>query len=428
MSLKSHDDSPKGSLATVFLVVLIDLMGFGIILPLLPFYAQIFSAGAVTIGLLYSVYSLGQLIFSPIWGGYSDRIGRRPIMLLSTGGAVIAYIIFGLAESLTVLFLSRIIAGIMGGNISTAQAYISDVTSRENRARGMGLIGAAFGIGFVVGPALATLLIHDGLHDFIAQFISESVADWASANKYSLPGFFAAFLSFCSFLLVWLKLPESIKRKSELVTSNKITPKRLTVFQSEFWKDIGRSDITGNVKPLLSSSFLLSFGEATLYSAFPLFCEKYLGMSAEQVGIQFLYIGIIAVIIQGGLIRPLTKKFGEKPLFTFGCIFLVIGLALIPFATSIPLLSVFLGIMAIGKSLNTPTLFSLISQEAGRSSYGKMLGTSQGLSGLGRVIGPTWGGVLFGLLYWSPFVATAAILTTTIAIGVIIQRNSASVV
>jgi MFS transporter, DHA1 family, tetracycline resistance protein len=134
----------KPALATVFLVVMIDLLGFGIVLPLLPFYAQEFAASAVTIGLLYSVYSFMQLIFSPIWGSWSDRIGRRPIMLLSTFGAVIAYIIFGLAESVGVLFLSRIVAGMMGGNISTAQAYIADVTDSENRARGMGLIGAAF--------------------------------------------------------------------------------------------------------------------------------------------------------------------------------------------------------------------------------------------------------------------------------------------
>ena len=158
----------KPALATVFLVVMIDLLGFGIVLPLLPFYAQEFSASAVTIGLLYSVYSFMQLIFSPIWGSLSDRIGRRPIMLLSTFGAVLAYVIFGLAESLGVLFFSRIIAGVMGGNISTAQAYIADVTDKENRAKGMGLIGAAFGIGFVVGPASATLLIHSSFHDFVA--------------------------------------------------------------------------------------------------------------------------------------------------------------------------------------------------------------------------------------------------------------------
>src|SRR5690625_5430203 len=143
-----------------------------------------------------------QLIFSPIWGSLSDRIGRRPIMLLSTFGAVLAYIIFGLAESLTVLLFSRIVAGVMGGNISTAQAYIADVTTKEDRAKGMGLIGAAFGIGFVVGPATATLLIHDSFHSFIAGLGLPGLAEWMTANRYALPGFFAALLSFCSFLMV----------------------------------------------------------------------------------------------------------------------------------------------------------------------------------------------------------------------------------
>ena len=183
----------KSALATVFLVVMIDLLGFGIVLPLLPFYAQEFSASAVTIGLLYSVYSFMQLIFSPIWGSWSDRIGRRPIMLLSTFGAVLAYIIFGLAESVGVLFLSRIVAGMMGGNISTAQAYIADVTDSENRARGMGLIGAAFGIGFVIGPATATGLIHPAFHEFVADWGYVNFAEWMSNNRFALPGFFCCF-------------------------------------------------------------------------------------------------------------------------------------------------------------------------------------------------------------------------------------------
>src|SRR5574341_1291469 len=147
-------------LITVFLAVFIDLIGFGIVLPLLPFYASVFSATPVQIGLLYSIYSLAQLIFSPIWGGFSDRVGRRPIMLLSTLGASAAYLLFGFSHSFLLLFLSRLMAGVMGGNISTAQAYVADITTLADRAKGMGLIGAAFGIGFVLGPAISSLLIH----------------------------------------------------------------------------------------------------------------------------------------------------------------------------------------------------------------------------------------------------------------------------
>lgn len=415
----------KPALATVFLVVVIDLLGFGIILPLLPFYAKEFSASAVTIGLLYSVYSFMQLIFSPIWGSWSDRIGRRPIMLLSTFGAVIAYILFGLAETLGVLFLSRFVAGMMGGNISTAQAYIADVTDSENRARGMGLIGAAFGIGFVIGPATATALIHPAFHEMVAGAGFIDFAAWMGENRYALPGFFAAFLSFCSFLMVLLKLPETVDTSKP----REAVFRRPSVFTRKFWRILaeqkGRS-ARGYLIPLVIGFFLLSFGESSLYSAFPLFAESELDMSAEDVGIQFFYIGIIAVVIQGFLIKPLTNVFTEEKLFMVGNILMVIGLGLIPLAHNMVTLALFLGVMAVGKSLNTPTITSLISKEADEDNVGAVMGASQGLSGLGRMIGPTWGGALFAVYYGLPFVATALIVASTvwIAIGLMAKERA----
>jgi MFS transporter, DHA1 family, tetracycline resistance protein len=201
----------KGSLATVFLVVLIDLIGFGLVLPLLPFYAREFAATPVVIGLLYSIYSVAQLFFSPIWGSWSDRIGRRPIMLLSTAGAVIAYIIFGLAGSLLVLFLSRLVAGVMGGNIAAAQAYVADVTTEKERARGMGLIGAAFGIGFVLGPALAVRTDSPGIPGVGGggRLRRPGRVDGIAPVR-PCPASSRPFLSFCSFLLVLFFLPETV--------------------------------------------------------------------------------------------------------------------------------------------------------------------------------------------------------------------------
>jgi len=406
----------KSALATVFLVVVIDLMGFGIVLPLLPFYAGEFQASAVVIGLLYSVYSLMQLIFSPIWGSLSDRIGRRPIMLLSTFGAVLAYIIFGLAESLTVLLFSRIVAGVMGGNISTAQAYITDVTTKEDRAKGMGLIGAAFGIGFVVGPATATLLIHDSFHSFIAGLGLPGLAEWMTANRYALPGFFAALLSFCSFLMVWFRLEETVDTTRERAT----TVRRPGVFSPTFWRRLSQQrgeSARGLLIPLVIGFFLLSFGESSLYSSFPLFAEGHLDLTATDVGVQFFYIGIIVVIVQGFLIRPLTRRFSEENLFMTGNILMVIGLGLIPAATSMTMLAFFLGLMAFGKSLNTPTITSLISQEADDENVGAVMGTAQGLSGMGRMFGPTWGGALFAIHFGLPFVATALVVSATIWVG-----------
>jgi MFS family permease len=414
----------KSALATVFLVVVIDLLGFGIILPLLPFYAQEFAASAVMIGLLYSVYSFMQLIFSPIWGSWSDRIGRRPIMLLSTFGAVIAYVVFGLAESLGVLFFSRVIAGMMGGNISTAQAYIADVTDSANRARGMGLIGAAFGIGFVIGPATATALIHPTFHEMVANAGFTEFASWMEGNRYALPGFFAAFLSFCSFLMVLFKLPETVDTSKP---REKVF-RRPSVFTPKFWrllKDQKGKSARGYLIPLVIGFFLLSFGESSLYSAFPLFAESELNMTAEQVGIQFFYIGIIAVIVQGFLIKSLTNAFSEEKLFMVGNILMVIGLGLIPFATSMLTLAIFLGLMALGKSLNTPTITSLISKEASEDNVGAVMGASQGLSGLGRMIGPTWGGALFAVYFGLPFVATAIIVAATVWIAVGLISKSA---
>ena len=345
-------------------------------------------------------------------------------MLLSTFGAVIAYILFGIAESLSLLFFSRIVAGTMGGNISTAQAYIADVTDSENRARGMGLIGAAFGIGFVIGPALATALIHPAFHEFVASRGFVESAAWMSENRFALPGFFAAFLSFCSFLMVLFKLPETVDttKKRENVY------RRPSVFTPRFWKLLSEQkgkSARGYLIPLIIGFFLLSFGESSLYSAFPLFAESELGMTAEEVGIQFFYIGIIAVIVQGFLIKPLTNIFAEEKLFMVGNVLMVIGLALIPLAQNMLTLALFLGLMALGKSLNTPTITSLISKEADEDNMGAVMGASQGLSGLGRMIGPTWGGALFSVYFGLPFAATALIVATTIwiAIGLISKEK-----
>lgn len=412
----------KGRLLTVFFVVLIDLIGFGIVLPLLPFYGSEFGATAITIGLLYSIFSFAQLIFSPIWGSLSDRIGRRPIMIISTLGSMVAYIIFGLAGSLGVLLFSRLLAGVMGGSISTAQAYIADVTTTEERARGMGLIGAAFGIGFVLGPVLAAGLINPAFAGFFANLGYADLAAWLEANKYALPGFFAAFLSFCSFLWVFFRLEETVdKERAKSLPKFKFGG----VFTKSFWERLSDSKAKGTAffGMLVFSAFILSFGQSNLYSAFPLFSEAILGMDAQQVSLQFFYIGIIAVVIQGGLIRPLTRKFAEEKIFLAGNILMAIGMVLIGLSTEVWMLTLFLGLMAVGHSLNLPTMNSLISKEADPAQVGTVMGTAQGLSGLGRTIGPTWGGFLFGVSPFIPFFVTGAVIGLTIWIGYRIVRG-----
>ena len=407
------------ALWTVFFVVLIDLLGFGIVLPLLPFYATQFNASPVTIGLLYGVYSLSQLIFSPLWGSWSDRIGRRPIMMVSTFGAAVSYLIFAFSHTLGLLFLSRTLAGVMGGNISAAQAYVADVTSHEDRARGMGMIGAAFGIGFTLGPALASLLIHPGLYQALSR------AGWAEAalwqeNRYAVPGFFACLLSAISFALVVFKLPESHP------PSSREDPERIrrnSLFSGAFWRALfGTSSKT--LSFLFLCSVILAIGQSSLYSAFPLFCKKALLLPAEDVGLLFGWMGLVAVFIQGGLIRILVKKFGEKKLFLTGNIVMAAGLALIPWAGNKIQLTEALCLLGVGGSLNGPTLVSLISKSAPPRDVGANLGNAQGLSALGRVIGPTWGGWLFGMSAKTPFLLTALLVSVTIYVGFKIQDGT----
>ena len=392
-----------------------DLLGFGIVLPLLPFYASKFNASPVAIGLLYSVYSLAQLIFSPIWGGLSDRMGRRPIMLISTFGSVISYVVFAFSNSLGLLFASRLFAGIMGGNIATAQAYVADVTSEENRAKGMGLIGAAFGMGFVVGPALSSVLILPGWESVLLK--SGIPGAWFLVeNKFMLPGLAAALLSLASFILVLFKLPETVHCKDSLCIQ------RAGVFSAGFWKSI--FDTKSKFLPmLLLSVIFISIGHSSLYSAFPLFCKKVLALSVEKVGLLFVWMGLMAVVIQGFAMRVLVKRFSEKKLFLFGNFLLTLGLILLPFALNEKMLAAALCVLGIGASLNGPTLTSLISKMAPPNQVGLLLGNSQGLSALGRVIGPTWGGWLFAFSPKTPFLMTAAIVFITVFIGFKIQER-----
>lgn len=385
----------KSALLTVFVVVLIDLMGFGMVLPHLAFYAGEFDASPVAIGVLYSVYSFAQLIFAPIWGSISDRVGRRPIMMLSTFGAASAYLLFAWSNSLALLFASRILAGIMAGNISTAQAYVADVTDSSNRARGMGLIGAAFGIGFVIGPAIGAVLMHFG--------------------TYALLGYFAAALSATSFIMVWAALPES---RHPSVSSDATRIVRHSVFTKAFWTDLRVEGRGHGILPwLFAGAFILAFGQSSIYGAFPLFCKEQLGLTPVQVGAQYVWMGLVAAFIQGGMIRSLDKRFGEKPILLAGAIIMCCGFIVLPLAFNFLSLTGYLIIMAIGGSLATPTLISLVSKQSPPEKYGTILGASQGLSALGRATGPAWGGILYSAHPSAPFWATAGVLTVLIFIS-----------
>lgn len=406
----------RGALAAVFLVVLVDLLGFGLVLPLLAHYGMKYGASAAGVGVLYGSYSMAQLVFAPVWGAISDRVGRRPVMLVSTAGAVLAYLLFAVADSYAALLVSRILAGVMGGNISTAQAYVADVTSERDRAKGMGLIGAAFGIGFVLGPALAALLTHPAMAQAAGRWAGDAAVLWFADHGRSLPGWTAAGLSALSFCLVALRLPES--KPAGAPAGSGIS--RSFVLSGGFWKPL----LTGGpLSLLLACSLVLAIGHSTLYSAFPIYCQRVVGLEAHRVGLQFAWMGLISVLIQGGLIRRLVQRYRESSLFIVGSIVFAVALLVLPLARTEGALSATLALLAIGASLNAPTLTSLISKRSDPASYGRILGSAQGFSALGRVIGPVWGGVLAGWSPIAPFAPTALLVGGLVVLGVAASRG-----
>jgi DHA1 family tetracycline resistance protein-like MFS transporter len=397
----------RAGLLPVFLVVLVDLIGFGIVLPLLPFYARNLGASAFQIGWLFSIYSIAQMAASPLWGRWSDQVGRRPVMLISTFGASCAYLVFAFSHSFEWLFISRLAAGLAGGNIAAAQAYAADVTGPEDRAKGMGVIGAAFGIGFAVGPALSVLLLQP--------FWGE----WTQSRPYLLPGLFAAGMSALSFIFVAWKLPESLDPSRRASPDTVPRTGSAAIWTADFWKEwSGRGAAKGSVLPLLwTASWALAFAQSSLYGAFPLFCQVRYGLDARGIGGLYVMMGVVAVLIQGGAIRVLTKRFQEKNLFFTGAVCLAASLILMPLMGSFGGFAAMMAVMTLGASLCLPTLASLVSKAAPEGATGEALGRSQGMSGLGRAVGPSWGGWLYDLAPSLPFTLTGLVLLPAAWLG-----------
>lgn len=368
-------------LLIIFLTIFIDLVGFGIVIPLLTFYGEEFNATPLDIGLLVSSYSLMQFGFSPIWGALSDRFGRRPILFLTILGTSVGYLVLGLATSLWMVYAGRLISGIAGGNLATAQAYIADVTSRENRARGMGLFGMAFGLGFIIGPALAGVLSKFGMH---------------------VPFLFAAGLSFANAALLYFILPESL------------SPDRVGVKREgrlrQMWSSI-RNPILAKIS---LDFFLVVTAFSMMTTAFAYYTMVKFGYDAEKTGYLLGFVGLVAAVMQGGVFGVLAKRFGEVPLIAAGCVILTASLVAVPFVSSasggLPMLLIGIAAFAIGNSISSPALTSLASKSANEAEQGQALGIMQSFASLARVIGP----LLCGLLLNNQFnqVDDATILRT----------------
>ncbi|MBV9522774.1 MAG: MFS transporter [Alphaproteobacteria bacterium] len=373
----------------LFAIVLIDLIGFGIVIPLLPFYGERFGASPLAVTLLMATYSFFQLFTAPLWGRLSDRRGRRPILLLSLCGSVAAYCWLGLADALWMLFAARAVQGAMAGNIAAAQAYIADVTTPENRAKGMGLIGAAFGLGFIIGPALGGLL---------------AGPDPARPN-FSAPAFLGAGLSFLALLGAVLVLKESlpVERRGAARVA-RIEAARRTLARPA-------------LRPLILVFFLIILAFAGMETTFALWANRQFGWGAAQVGYLMTYVGVVSATIQGGLIGKLARRFGEERVLLAGVVMISLGLLGIPFSSSLPIVLLASAFLAGGMGLTQPSINSLISRQAGAHEQGEVMGVAQSAGSLARILGPAIAGFLFGAYGRNaPYFAGAALMALVVAL------------
>jgi len=378
-------------LVPVLMAVVLDLVGFGIVIPLLTFYAEEYGAGPVAVTLLMAVYSLAQFLMAPVWGALSDRYGRRPIMLVSIGMAAICLAGFAWAESLVMLFIFRTLHGAAAANISTAQACVADVTSPANRAKGMGLIGAAFGFGFTVGPFIGGELSVHGL---------------------SAPIWFAAGLAALNFVLALAWLKET--RKPETVR-----PER-SIHPAAFIR-VAKHPVVGLCIVL---TFVMTIAFAIMESSFTLFAEHIRDLDARMVGRMFGVAGLTMIVVQGGIIGRLVKRFGEEPLVPAGIALLSAGLFVLPFAEPMAQMTMVFMLMAIGQGIASPSLHSLVSRGTSADEQGFVLGTNQSMSALARAIGPTVAGFIYlGAPSW-PFFASGAILALSVPLSIKAVRTN----
>lgn len=390
----------KKPLFTIFIIVFVDLLGFGLILPLLPYYAEEYGATPFVTGLLVASYAAASFIGAPILGRLSDRFGRRPILLLSVFGTLLGFVLLGFAAPLGqglarliapsaanvfvlgVLFFARILDGVTAGNITVAQAYISDVTDETNRARGLGLIGAAFGLGFIIGPATGGLLSKAG---------------------YSVPAFVAAGVAALNLLMIAFLLPESLTlARREAMAQVQRPPFTLGALRQALRRPV--------VGPLLHLRFFYGLAFSIFQSIFSLWAQG-IRLSADTTGYVLAYVGLLSVIVQGGLIGLLTKRFRERALIVTGL--WVMGLSFVGWALTrnlATLLIVLLPLAVSGGVLNT-VIQSALTKSVSRDELGGTLGLAGALESITRVIAPTVGGFLLGSLgAWSPGVLSALLL------------------
>lgn len=398
------EQPPKGALGVIFLIVFVDLMGFGIIIPLLPRYVPNFTENPLKVTLLFSIYSICQFVGAPVLGAVSDRFGRKPVLVLSQFGSAVGYLLLAFATQwewhnpltrLWLVYISRVLDGFTGGNLSTAQAYVSDVTTHENRAKGMGVLGAAFGIGFTAGPFLGGVLGHYNV---------------------SWPAYVAAVFSGGAALLSLLMLRESRQHKP--------TEAEVWLHPSRFLPVFRRPVLV----QLLAISFCIMAAFVMMESTVTMFLDAKYGFKEKQVGLYFGFIGLTIVAVQGGLIGRVTKKLGEWPPAIGGCLLVALGMAAFAYTAFRPVMWVLMlagAVNATGRSLQQPTISSLISKFSDPRDQGVVFGLFHGLGSLARVFGPLLAGIAYPHLNHAGQFVTAGVIAIAMALWTVALKQPA---
>ncbi len=366
------------------------MVGFGIIIPVLPFYAEELGASPTELGLLMSVYSIMQLVFSPIWGKVSDRIGRKPVLLLGITGLALSFYLMAIADSIWMLFAARIIGGILSSaNMPTSMAYVADITTPENRGKGMGIIGAAVGLGFVFGPAIGGIF---------------------SKNSLSLPFYLAAASSIITLILIVLFLKESSTAESRLENAKK---------ETSMWKAF-----SGSLSILFILQLFISLSLSGLEATFAYFAAKKAGMDSTEMGYVFMIMGLAGAFVQGGMMGKLTKKYGEGPVIQGGIIISAIGFALILLIDDFITAAIFLTIFGIGNGVIRPSISSLLTKQS-NTGHGSATGLLSSFDSFGRIAGPVLGGWLFTLSIGLPYIiGTVLSLLALVLYRVYVTKDS----
>ena len=371
----------------LFLTVFIDLLGFGIVIPFLPMFAHKMGVGAVGVGLLLSIYSLAQFVFAPILGRISDRVGRRPILLLGLLGSSIGYLIYGFAGTFFWLLASRAMHGACAATISTAQAYIADTTDDAHRAKGMGLIGAAFGLGFVLGPALGGIMGHASLR---------------------VPVFFASALTFANFIFAAARLPESHH-------ADRSTPLDLAHFIAPLLA-IPRQLIRHRLARMFAIAFLLTFSLSALEATFALMVPAVYGYGTFGIGVLLAFAGLMQALAQGYLLGKIVGRFGEVWLLKIGLLAMIVGLAPMGSISSHGALLAMLAAVSLGYGFASPSIASLISRNTDRDLQGEVMGVNQSAMSLARICGPIAGGLAYQMLGpAAPYLGGAVVVMLALA-------------